>query len=246
VPFLNRNLFFKHPVTFIFIPLCFVALIAGISSGYLTAIIWPQNSSLSADGAQLAFSKAPTISHLKTIEISYTFANTLRFSKLFLSIEKEGDKTGEKYGLSLAINNNEHNGSARYDLTPSKFAGETVSLKLIGYTQEGKEIISSPVKIRLPEREFSHPAARKIIAIRKHIWQDLSALSDRADELHDVTRQPADLGHNLTVFVALRSAVWRLRQDEAWQDATSTTDLLWEAALDLERSKKQAKADTQA
>jgi hypothetical protein len=242
VPFLNPDIFSKKRTVLTLIAAGVIAFIGVVSSGYFKALAWRQNASPLTAGELLGFTQPPTISKLKTIEINYAFASNITVAKLFLSIQKAGDK----YSLSLPLNNRSQGGAEHYDLTPSRFAGDPVTLTLIGYTQEGREIISRPVTLRLPERDFTHPAARKIIAIRRHIWQDLSTLPQRADELHEVTRHPADLDDNLTVFVALRSAVWRLRQDDAWQDVNSTIDLLWEAALDLERGKMAAKANTQA
>ncbi len=128
-------------------------------------------------------------------------------------------------------------GKAFKDLTPSRYAGETVSLRLVALDAAGNYGVSAPVKMRLPERRFTHAVARQVIAARKQVWADPSRLEPPAARLDALSRNPQSFNDDLTIFSALRRSVWRLRSDQAWTEIDGITDFLWETALDLEAQK---------
>jgi hypothetical protein len=128
-------------------------------------------------------------------------------------------------------------GKAFKDLTPSRFAGQTVQLRLVAMDAAGNYGVSAPVRMVLPERKFTHPVARQVIAARKQVWAEPDNPEAPAARLDALSRAPQAFNDDLTVFAALRRSVWRLRSKQAWTEPDGITDFLWETALDLEAQK---------
>src|SRR5690606_5759975 len=60
-------------------------------------------------------------------------------------------------------------GSAYHDLTAHAWAGSEVELRLIAIDGAEQQSETAPVRLQLPERVFTHPVARAIIAERKRL-----------------------------------------------------------------------------
>ncbi len=191
---------------------------------------------LTPDGAPIiAFAKPPTVSRTQTLEISYQGSDDFGIARLYLAVMRGGIATATE--LAAPPPGTQITGSSFADLTPHRFAGDAVTLKLVAYDAQGNVGVSPPLNMRLPAKRFTQPAAQRIIAVRKRIWQTPDALPQRAEEVHEISRHPGDLDNNLTAFTALRAVVWRLRSPLAWTEIDSSTALLWDVALDLEAAR---------
>jgi uncharacterized protein (TIGR02302 family) len=119
------------------------------------------------------------------------------------------------------------------DLTSHPWAGLDVALQLHGKNLEGLEGTSEAQVITLPEREFHHPIARRIIAERKTLARD-PALSLRvARALGSLLEKPSAFGDDFTVYLSLRASMRRLIEADG-RLPDGIFDLLWSTALRVE------------
>ncbi len=120
------------------------------------------------------------------------------------------------------------------DLTSHPWAGLRVRMKLVAIDQGGKEGYSEPVEFRLPQREFSKPLARAIIEQRGKLVVSRNARSDVAEAIDGLTIAPERFLSDSSVFLALRSAYWRLSHREDDDALISVVDQLWDVAVHIE------------
>lgn len=122
------------------------------------------------------------------------------------------------------------------DLSASPAAGQAATMRLEALDTDGHKTMSPPVAFTLPEREFSNPVAQRIIGQRKILINDANLLSRRAvaQNLAEILAQPPLYKGDITVFLALGSAVKRLILDERDEARLSTLPLLWKVAVKLE------------
>jgi uncharacterized protein (TIGR02302 family) len=120
------------------------------------------------------------------------------------------------------------------DLAAHRWAGRTVGLFPLAEDVRGTVTRGDPEVFTLPERVFTHPVAKAIIAQRKlytnqpnYYWRVLRALDG-------LTIRPAALDGDLSVFLALRTARFHLARFRETSDVERVRALLWSAALRLE------------
>lgn len=125
-------------------------------------------------------------------------------------------------------------GSAYHDLTAHAWAGSEVELRLIAIDGAEQQSETAPVRLQLPERVFTHPVARAIIAERKRLAHDSAARAATFRRLGAIARMTDLYDNDTVVFLALSTARARLRHDDAESAIDSVRDLLWDTALRLE------------
>ncbi len=122
-----------------------------------------------------------------------------------------------------------------HDLTDSPWAGLKVRVRLSATGAGGLTGLSDELVVTLPERAFTHPVARRLVAVRKALM--LKGDAARADSIHtlaEISVRPDDFGGNGGVFLTLRVAVALLSRDYAPEALAAVRDLLWQSALRLE------------
>ncbi|MCF8482301.1 MAG: TIGR02302 family protein [Rhodospirillum sp.] len=130
------------------------------------------------------------------------------------------------------------------DLAAHRWAGRTVGLFPVAEDVRGTVTQGDPDVFTLPERAFTHPVAKAIIAQRKfftdnphYYWRVLRALDG-------LTLRPGALDGQLSVFLALRTVRFHLARFREDSDVERVRALLWSAALRLEEgSLSRATAD---
>ncbi len=121
-----------------------------------------------------------------------------------------------------------------HDLTPHPWAGIPVTITLSAIDTVGQTGTSDAVPTVLPERIFNHPVARALIEQRKVLTLDPTKRREVSIALHDISREPQLFFDDITVFLALRVAGWRLHYDPSATAVTEIQELLWDAALSIE------------
>ena len=125
-------------------------------------------------------------------------------------------------------------GTTYHDLTAHKWAGLEVELMLTATDGAGQTGHSPSLRLTLPERAFTHPVAQAIIAERKRLSLTPEKRPEIATALGEISALPEDYDEDLSVFLALSVAKWRLRHDENEQALDEVRDLLWDTALHVE------------
>ncbi len=115
------------------------------------------------------------------------------------------------------------------------WAGEQVWAELSavdGIDQTGR---SQPIAVTLPEREFRHPVAQRIIAERKRLGlQGLPIAPIVASALRQLAWDKDDYAGDVVVFLGLNMAARRLALGPDEETKNEIIDLMWQLALRLE------------
>jgi uncharacterized protein (TIGR02302 family) len=125
-------------------------------------------------------------------------------------------------------------GVRQLDLTPNPWAGLPVIARLVGRDAAGLVGHSADAGFTLPERQFSHPVARALMAVRKMLTlkpdeRDAAiAALDSLAGLDDVWRD------TLGGFVNLRAIAGLLRRDPSPPAVEEAQGRMWQLALQLE------------
>lgn len=120
------------------------------------------------------------------------------------------------------------------DLTSHPWAGAKVLLTLIARDDVGQEGKSVPTEIELPSRRFSNPLARAVVEQRTQLALDANAINRVSEGLDALTFAGEDAIEDVTAYLALRSAYYRLinaRDDDALREIV---DYLWDIAIGIE------------
>ncbi|WP_439817224.1 TIGR02302 family protein [Zavarzinia sp. CC-PAN008] len=202
-----------------------------------------------------ASSPGPTPRH--ALKVDYTAADDWGLAGIELRIRRQG--TDQAMTLPLVAPPGaprEAKASLVRDLTAHPWAGLPVLLTLAARDGRDQVGVSDAFAITLPERPFEHPVARQIIAARKLLVTEPETWREVADVMDALSRKPSDYGEDMVVFLALRSAYFRLDQldrppnphanaeqkaeiatrDQAARD--SVVDLMWDTALRIEDGAK--------
>ncbi len=122
-----------------------------------------------------------------------------------------------------------------YDLSWHPWAGLPVIIKIEGIDHLGQKSDIIPLHMTLPERPFSHPIAKQLIALRKRlIWTPERAASNVAFDLQDLLTDTAQQQSDIVSFLAIRSASSRLSYDPGLESVSRVIELLWDTALRIE------------
>lgn len=125
-----------------------------------------------------------------------------------------------------------------YDLTSHPWAGLPVRATFKASDEKGQVSDNAYIEFRLPEREFQHPVAKTLVALRKElIWNPLQAdtYDKVAYDAHVLSSAKELLHNDIVVYLALRSIALRLHYNEPSMPITeSVMDLMWNTALRVE------------
>jgi uncharacterized protein (TIGR02302 family) len=125
-------------------------------------------------------------------------------------------------------------GKATQDLTAHPWAGLKVRMTLVARDQASQTGESVPYEFVLPERTFTKPLAKAVVEQRKKLVRDPSAPEGVAYALNALTLGADKVIDDSVVYLALRNAYWRLRNDPSREGIASVVDQLWETALRIE------------
>lgn len=128
-------------------------------------------------------------------------------------------------------------GASWHDLTAHPWAGLPVTLLPQAQDAAGQVGAGEAVTLTLPERAFTHPVAREVIAIRRDLTREPSGTAEAVLELDMLTADAGNLDDDRPAFLALRMARHILARHALTKqpyDLAEVQDLLWNSALRLE------------
>nr|WP_298798104.1 DUF4175 family protein [uncultured Acetobacter sp.] len=134
------------------------------------------------------------------------------------------------------------------DLSEDPWAGEDVTGSVVATSVSGHEGQSKPATFRLGARVFHSPVARAVLDLRKRYALGRESRSETATDLAALGETPGPVNDNTGMFLTLTSLVAMLDNREVDADTarTSTTNLLWDLALDIEDRRMGDTASAQA
>ena len=126
------------------------------------------------------------------------------------------------------------------DLTEHVWAGSTVKLTLAATDDAGHTATSETKTLVMPERPFSNPLARAVIEQRRLLALDTNAKPRVLDLMDAITLRPEDTFENMSHYLALMSAMSRLKLSETDDQLRNEVAYLWEIALGIEEGNLSA------
>jgi len=128
-------------------------------------------------------------------------------------------------------------GRSNHDLISHVWAGLPVLVHLLATDEIGQTGISNVEPVVLPERRFSHPAAKEIYEIRKGLTAETRDRRLAILKLDQLTEEPEQLKGDNVVYLTLRIARERLRRDKRETAVAQVQKMLWDTALRIEEGR---------
>lgn len=151
------------------------------------------------------------------------------------SVREEPLVPAPDFALSLPqLGAREASGQTYKDLTAHPWAGGAAELVLRAMDEAGQTGESRPVRMTLPQRDFTQPLARALVEQRRVLAMTPSRRLAVARALGALTAAPAGLIQDSVVYLGLRAAYWRLRRTAERDEMRGVVDLLWDLALRIE------------
>ncbi|HLN22833.1 MAG TPA: DUF4175 family protein, partial [Patescibacteria group bacterium] len=126
------------------------------------------------------------------------------------------------------------------DLTGHPWAGLAVTLQPVAEDGAGQQGLGETVALTLPERKFTHPVARAIVALRRKLAANPGLREESMAGLAGIASDLDSYGGDIQVFLALANARARLLYDHTPQAVPGVLDLMWQAALRIEEGDRPA------
>jgi uncharacterized protein (TIGR02302 family) len=125
-------------------------------------------------------------------------------------------------------------GRGTQDLSAHPWAGLKVRMTLVARDQAEQTGESEVYEFVLPERVFTKPLARAVIEQRRKLVQKPNSSAMVARALDGLTIGDEKVIDDRVVYLSLRNAFWRLRNDDSRDAVSSVVDQLWSTALRIE------------
>ena len=123
-----------------------------------------------------------------------------------------------------------------HDLTSHPWSGLPVKIKMTATDAAGQTLETEEKDFVLPEREFQHPVARRLISDRRALILQPGRQTRQAAaaSVLSFADQPGAYNGDIVAFMALGIAGQRLLYDKTGADTASVIDLLWKTAVRIE------------
>lgn len=203
-----------------------------VVAGYRTLAEWPLV--LIADHPPaVTFTGEPELVGLTRFSVSSQAEDDYGVAGLAALIRRPGGKETARLPLHAPRNGTPHR--SIHDLTAHPWAGLDVEVQLEATDTRAQKGFSGTIPFRLPERAFTHPVAREIIAVRRALASaHPPARPPALTAIDQITAEPERFDGDTVVFLALRVARARLLYDVGDHAVEPVLGLLWGAALRLE------------
>ncbi|MDE0060892.1 MAG: TIGR02302 family protein [Defluviicoccus sp.] len=189
----------------------------------------------------IAFAKPPGASERKSLTLVYKASDDYGLDRVRAEIRRTYErgtvigKEVETLELALPRPGAKAAEVASYhDLTPHRWAGMPVAIRLVARDGAGQEAASEDARFTLPERVFRHPVARQVIEQRKRLTTEPERREAIAQALSAIAARPGAYQDRTATFLALTAAYHRLVYEPGDGALDGVRDLLWDTALGIE------------
>jgi uncharacterized protein (TIGR02302 family) len=193
------------------------------------------------EAPRVAFKEPPGATERSALSIAYSISDDYGVSEVGAEIRRSyegGDVVGkEVIDLELplpGVNVKNAEEISFHDLTPHKWAGLAVILRLRAKDGAGQVSYSEDAKLVLPERAFNHPVARAVIEQRRRLASEPERRRSIMESLDDIARRPGEYDNSTVTFLALTSSIGRLLHEKSDDAIEPVRGLLWDTALGIE------------
>ncbi|NEI70459.1 TIGR02302 family protein [Rhizobium lusitanum] len=125
-------------------------------------------------------------------------------------------------------------GLASHDLTQDPLAGKRVRITLVAKDGAGQTGRSAPYEMVLPSRNFTQPLAAAVAEERQVFALDTRKMPEAIELNKSLTIRPEEAIPDLGNFLAIKSALTRMKLASSEASLKDTADYLWQIALGME------------
>ena len=125
-------------------------------------------------------------------------------------------------------------GLASHDLTQDPLAGKRVRITLVAKDGAGQTGRSAPYEMVLPPRNFSQPLAAAVAEERQVFALDTRKMPEAIELNKSLTIRPEETIPDLGNYLAIESALTRMKLASGDAALKDTADYLWQIALGME------------
>ena len=213
-----------------------------LNFGAKNTVVW--NIEVKRDEVpSVGFTSVPIAQPDNTLEVGYVGQDDYPLRKITFQFRKagqygdDGDSEGQVFShpLPLTLEQKSVERYQRLDLSANPWAGTMVLGWLNIEDAMGQVSTSDVLQFRLPQKTFSNPVARNIINIRKSLLLEPTPKAVLGQRLKLISENKDDINNDLVVYIALRTAYWRLSLSPSY-DVDLIASLLWDTALRLEET----------
>ena len=184
-----------------------------------------------------AFQTRPSVTEQRAVRFDYRVRDDYGVAALEARLKRPESPGGKPERVALSLPGNrvmDAIDTSYHDLTPHKWAGLEVEIRLAARDETGQTGVSQAVLVTLPERDFTHPVARAIVGERKRLAAEAGQAPAVAAALAAIARDSASYDHDPTVTLNLADASWRLHYNQSEEAIAAVLNQLWDTALRLE------------
>lgn len=214
-----------------------------VQAGRRVLAAWPLQ--VVADAApEVQFTEPPTATNDAFLRVGFKASDDYGVKAVTAVVEPPeglaGDSGDKEIRLTMPLTDPgaaSLSGQGDHDLTPHPWAGLETTIHLEAEDGAGQMGSSDSMVVRLPERVFTHPVARAVVAERKRLVsnEDQDTRNSVADALGAIASRPKSFADDMVVSLALAVAQGRLRHDRSPTAVASARSILWDTALRLEQ-----------
>lgn len=150
------------------------------------------------------------------------------------ALAKYGDYTAEKELVLPRVGAPTIDDTSYVDFTAEPIAGLTVDFYLKAEDTAGQVTETLAHKVQLPERPFTHPVAKKLVQLRKTLFQYPHQRQSITQTLRQIMDNPQDFDKNNRAYLSMTFAHQALSGTQPDAIARSM-GLMWDAALHIEK-----------
>ncbi|TVR98428.1 MAG: TIGR02302 family protein [Rhodospirillales bacterium] len=204
-----------------------------------TLASWPIRV-IADEAPEIAFAAPPDSTPDGLLALSYRATDDYGVVGVTATLERTAAQTGEDASLQLKLpvppsGQQSVSGHSHHDLTAHPWAGFAVTIRLEAVDAAGQRGVSEPVAVQLPERSFSHPVARAVIAERRRLTDSEPEIRQGvAAVLERIAGRPDLFADDVVVSLALAVARSRLIAGREPAAVSQVRDILWQTALRIE------------
>ncbi len=133
-------------------------------------------------------------------------------------------------------------GAYQQDLTANPWAGLPVIARLVGRDAPGHAGVSADATFILPERLFTNPVARALIAIRKGLSLHPDDRDSAVDGLDALIMDTQALHGDIGAYLNLGALYYLLEYNKSAKTIPQAQEQMWELALHLEEGRTEQTA----
>ena len=175
---------------------------------------------------EIAFAEPPAATHRGVLRSHFQASDDYGLTSIALLLARPGQgEEPERIELMRpAGGTTELDDSSYLDLTPHPWAGLPVIVRLEAMDALDQHGLSEPQELVLPAREFQHPVARALVEERQRLAVMPEERELVARALDEIARAPRRYQFDDAVYLALNSAITRLRNDPRLQENMELRD----------------------